>query len=74
MAERAVAALKRYLSGCYQDAPDSIKSWARLHIHREAVRILTLPLADRRAEIEKYGQPELLKAEIIRVNRLDKGR
>jgi hypothetical protein len=62
--------LKDYLDGA--DAPESVKSWARFYIYKEAVRILALPLPARKTQIEKYGQPELLKAEVLRVDRYRK--
>lgn len=58
--------LKQYLSGD-NNVPSAIKSFARLQIHKAAVRILSLPFDKRAASIERYGRPVELRAEVLRV-------
>lgn len=45
----------------------AVRSWLRLFVYREAVRVLALPKSLRMAEIEKYALQDELKAEIKRV-------
>jgi hypothetical protein len=62
--------LTLYLSG-NNNVPDAVKSWARIFIYKKACEVLQLPKPERAAVIDAYGQPELLRAEVVRVYKMN---
>jgi len=59
--------MKQALQGDLSQCDESVKSWLRLHVYREACRILAMPFDRRKKAVQDNPLSDMVGKESIRI-------
>ena len=64
--------MKKALTGDLSQCDESVKSWLRLHVYREACRILAMPFDRRKNAILDHPLSDMVEEQVTRLFELRK--